>query len=97
MQAAAGGLSPQIKHIRDYLERRLGVYYDSVLVNLYPDGKCGMRFHSDPLYNIWQEDSAIVSVGMTHLVCEDENVEFGKNFDDICDSSRASRFSIPDI
>lgn len=33
-----GGLSPLLAAVRDRLEERTGVRYDSVLVNLYPDG-----------------------------------------------------------
>jgi len=32
--------------LRDLLHAATGVWYDSVLINLYPDGKCGMRYHA---------------------------------------------------
>jgi alkylated DNA repair dioxygenase AlkB len=40
-----------------------GVRYDSVLLNLYPDGASGMGWHQDPQEAAWAEDTAVVSVG----------------------------------
>lgn len=51
--------------VRDALAATTGVVYDSVLVNLYPDGKAGMRFHVDPLYGRWTPRQAVVSLGDT--------------------------------
>jgi alkylated DNA repair dioxygenase AlkB len=52
------------------LQEFTGTTYDSVLINLYPHGKSGMRYHQDPLYNsegkqIWADDAAVISVGST--------------------------------
>jgi alkylated DNA repair dioxygenase AlkB len=51
--------------VRDRLAALTGEHYDSVLVNYYPDGKCGMRFHVDPLYKTWTPNTAVVSIGHT--------------------------------
>lgn len=51
--------------MRDELQRLTGVWYDSVLINYYGDGKCGMRYHVDPLYGVWSPESAVVSIGDT--------------------------------
>jgi len=63
-------MTPALSAIRYKLETLLGVHYCSVLVNYYPNGKSGMRYHVDPLYDvddpskqIWVDDSAVVSVG----------------------------------
>eukprot|EP00775_Hariotina_reticulata_P001430 gene1430-1771_t len=50
---------------RDGLSPRIAQVYDSVLINYYADGKCGMRFHVDPLYGCWTPASAVVSLGAT--------------------------------
>jgi hypothetical protein len=47
--APAGRLTPRVAAARDALAALTGVRYDSVLVNYYADGKCGMRYHADPL------------------------------------------------
>jgi hypothetical protein len=49
MAPLAGGLTPHVAAVRDRLLLLTGQHYDSVLVNLYEDGKCGMRYHVDPL------------------------------------------------
>ena len=51
--------------MRDALEKLTGVHYDSVLINYYPDGKCGMRYHADPLYGVWDTHTSVVSLGDT--------------------------------
>lgn len=75
-------LTPALCSIRDELEKALGVHYCSVLVNYFPHGKSGMRYHSDPLYDptdptrqIWVDDTAVVSVGdpRTFIVREKED------------------------
>ena len=58
-----GGLTPRVAAVRDELARLLGVHYDSCLVNLYPDGTSGMRYHSDPQGQDWAADTAVVSIG----------------------------------
>ncbi|KAK9830177.1 hypothetical protein WJX72_010148 [[Myrmecia] bisecta] len=64
-EMSGGSLTPFVAHIRDRLAAYFGVYYDSVLINHYPDGKAGMRYHSDPLYGVWDSDTAVVSLGDT--------------------------------
>ncbi|GLC37428.1 hypothetical protein PLESTB_001587100 [Pleodorina starrii] len=65
MQPQTGGLSPSVLKVRDALTAMTGVVYDSVLINYYADGKCGMRYHVDPLYDRWTPNSAVVSLGDT--------------------------------
>ncbi|EFJ49206.1 hypothetical protein VOLCADRAFT_104423 [Volvox carteri f. nagariensis] len=65
MQPQPGGLSTHIRQVRDRLWELTGVKYDSVLINYYADGKCGMRYHVDPLYDRWTPNSAVVSLGDT--------------------------------
>lgn len=63
-----GPLTPIIKRVRDQLALNIDlhkIHYDSCLVNYYPHGKSGMRFHSDPLYEQWQDVTAVVSVGQS--------------------------------
>ena len=44
--------------------------YDCVLLNLYPDGSSGMRYHHDPDQgSLWGYDTAVVSVGETRRFC----------------------------
>jgi alkylated DNA repair dioxygenase AlkB len=45
-----------------------GVQYDSVLLNLYPDGASGMGWHQDPQSAEWAEDTAIVSPDWSIMV-----------------------------
>jgi len=56
-------MSKSIEEIRDKLNSEFNIYYDSVLVNLYPDGGAGMRYHSDPIDNKWDTNFMIVSFG----------------------------------
>jgi alkylated DNA repair dioxygenase AlkB len=64
-QPAPAGLTPRVAAVRDALEVLTGTRYDSVLVNFYEDGKCGMRYHADPLYGSWTPRTAVVSLGST--------------------------------
>lgn len=58
--------SPTVLRIRDRLHRATGQYYDGCLLNLYPDGRSGMRYHSDPDQgSLWDRDTAVVSIGAT--------------------------------
>ena len=62
------GLSLRIGAIRDEIASgaRIGRHYDSVLVNYYSGGKCGMRFHSDPGQGEdggWGYSTCVVSAG----------------------------------
>jgi alkylated DNA repair dioxygenase AlkB len=56
--------SPTVELIRDRLQQATGQYYDGCLLNLYPDGRSGMRYHIDPDQGtLWDYDTAVVSVG----------------------------------
>lgn len=65
MEAPPGGMTPRVAAVRDALQQLLGERFDSVLINYYEDGKCGMRYHVDPLYGCWTPNTAVVSVGAT--------------------------------
>lgn len=65
-------LPPILADLRNRLHELTGMWYCSVLVNNYPDGKTGMGYHQDPLYDpdcperqIWADDTAVISVGDT--------------------------------
>lgn len=56
--------SPVVAHVRDELKHRTGRFYDCCLLNLYPDGDSGMRYHSDPDQgDLWGYETAVVSGG----------------------------------
>ena len=56
--------SPVVNHIRNILYQQTNVCFDCCLLNLYPDGDSGMRYHSDPDQGIlWGYDTSVVSVG----------------------------------
>jgi alkylated DNA repair dioxygenase AlkB len=58
--------SPLVLDVRDRLHQQTGEYYDGCLLNLYPDGGSGMRFHIDPDQGtLWGYETAVVSVGAT--------------------------------
>jgi alkylated DNA repair dioxygenase AlkB len=58
--------SPLVRSVRDRLVERTGVYYDGCLLNLYPDGGSGMRYHIDPDQGtMWGFETVVVSVGAT--------------------------------
>jgi alkylated DNA repair dioxygenase AlkB len=58
--------SPLVEATRDELVDRIGQYYDGCLLNLYPDGGSGMRYHIDPEQgSLWDYDTTVVSVGAT--------------------------------
>ncbi len=58
--------SSLVKASRDRLMDESGFYYDGCLLNLYPDGGSGMRYHSDPDQGVlWDYETAVVSVGAT--------------------------------
>jgi alkylated DNA repair dioxygenase AlkB len=53
-----------VRQVRDELHQRMHQYYDCCLLNLYPDGDSGMRYHMDPDQGVlWDYDTAVVSVG----------------------------------
>lgn len=52
--------------VRDFLKQETGEYYDGCLLNLYPDGGSGMRYHIDPDQgDLWDYETAVVSIGAT--------------------------------
>jgi len=56
--------SPCVRSVRDSLSRKTSKTYDCCLLNLYPDGDSGMRYHIDPDQGrLWTTDTAVVSVG----------------------------------
>jgi len=58
--------SPLVDRVRDILQRHTGIWYDCCLLNLYPDGGSGMRYHVDPDQGLlWDYETAVVSVGAT--------------------------------
>ena len=58
--------SPLVQAVRDCLVTRTGQYYNGCLLNLYPDGGSGMRYHSDPDQGtLWDYATVVVSVGAT--------------------------------
>ncbi|KAG1660596.1 hypothetical protein FOA52_003027 [Chlamydomonas sp. UWO 241] len=63
MEPGPGGMTPRVKAVRDKVKGLTGIEFDSVLVNYYPDGRSGMRFHADPLYGMWEPETAVVSIG----------------------------------
>ena len=57
-------LTEKVSEIRDILNQKFGIYFDSVLANYYSDNSVGMRYHSDPLGdNKWDPNFMIVSFG----------------------------------
>jgi len=55
---------PIISELRDLIFQKIGIYFDSVLVNYYENNNIGMRYHSDPLDNgKWSSDFCILSFG----------------------------------
>lgn len=56
--------SPLVVQVRDVVQARTNQYYNGCLLNLYPDGCSGMRYHIDPDQGtLWDYDTAVVSVG----------------------------------
>jgi alkylated DNA repair dioxygenase AlkB len=61
--------SPLVLDVRDQLNDSTYQYYDCCLLNLYPNGGSGMRYHTDPDQGkLWDYDTAVVSVGATRRV-----------------------------
>ena len=76
--------SPLVRQVRDALANPAlghGQYYDCCLLNLYPDGGSGMRYHIDPDQGtLWDFDTVVVSVGASRRfsfrrISEDDNQE----------------------
>ena len=58
--------SPLVLQIRNELYKETSHYYDGCLLNLYPDGYSGMRYHVDPDQGtLWGYETVVVSVGAT--------------------------------
>ena len=58
--------SPLVLQIRNELYKQTSHYYDGCLLNLYPDGYSGMRYHIDPDQGtLWGYETVVVSVGAT--------------------------------
>lgn len=58
--------SPIVEIVRECLHEHTTHYYDGCLLNLYPDGESGMRYHSDPDQgSLWDYETAVVSIGAT--------------------------------
>lgn len=56
--------SPTVRTIRDDIFATTGQYYDACLLNLYPNGRSAMRYHSDPDQKLlWDTDTVVVSIG----------------------------------
>ena len=56
--------SSLVRSVRDELRAKTGEDYDCCLLNLYPDGESGMRYHIDPDQGeLWGYETAVVSVG----------------------------------
>lgn len=52
-----------VKKLQEEIKLKLGIYFDSVLINYYESGNIGMKYHSDEVYNEWEEESVIISFG----------------------------------
>lgn len=91
MRPEPGGLTPLLAAVRDRLHERFGCHYDSVLINLYPDGKSGMRFHSDPLYDEWSADTAVVSVGCARTLVFRASNDFSRRVQFVVRSGDVTR------
>lgn len=58
--------SAVVATVRDLLHDETSHYYDGCLLNLYPDGGSGMRYHIDPEQGVvWDYETAVVSIGAT--------------------------------
>jgi alkylated DNA repair dioxygenase AlkB len=56
--------SPIVRRVQQALYNRTNVNYDCCLLNLYPNGGSGMRYHIDPDQGtLWGYDTCVVSVG----------------------------------
>lgn len=73
-------MTPRIAAIRDRIQALTGTYYDCVLINLYQDGKTGMRYHIDPDQGVyWSTNTVVVSIGDTREFCLREILPEEKN------------------
>jgi alkylated DNA repair dioxygenase AlkB len=52
--------------MRERVAEASGIDYDGCLINMYPHGKAGMRYHQDPdVGTLWSSDTHVVSFGCT--------------------------------
>ena len=58
-------MSKTIKIIQQIIQQNYGELFDSVLINYYKNGNVGMRYHSDEVYDEWNEHTVVVSFGST--------------------------------
>eukprot|EP00566_Odontella_aurita_P012162 CAMPEP_0113592110 /NCGR_PEP_ID=MMETSP0015_2-20120614/37654_1 /TAXON_ID=2838 /ORGANISM="Odontella" /LENGTH=483 /DNA_ID=CAMNT_0000498589 /DNA_START=104 /DNA_END=1555 /DNA_ORIENTATION=+ /assembly_acc=CAM_ASM_000160 len=73
-----GTFSPIVRYVRDELDERTGRSYDCCLLNLYPDGDSGMRYHIDPEQgDLWGYETAVVSVGAARRFAFREVADLG--------------------
>lgn len=84
-----------LQDVRNRLFELTGTEYCSVLVNLYPDGRSGMRYHQDPLYSptdqtvqIWADDAAVVSIGESRMFIlrEKEESEYRRYYRNVVEN-----------
>ncbi len=69
-----------------------GMYYDGCLLNLYPDGGSGMRYHSDPDQGVlWDYETAVVSVGATRRFSFRQNTVSMEAASSSCSSQQQQR------
>lgn len=70
-------LTKIVSEIRDSIYQKYNIYFDSVLANYYLDNKVGMRYHSDPLNDIWDTHFMILSIGDSRKIIfrEIENID----------------------
>ena len=61
-------LSRTIKKVQTFISDNYGINYDSVLINYYKDGNIGMRYHSDAIYDEWEEDTVVLSFGSSRYI-----------------------------
>jgi len=57
-----------LKKIQLIVELKYGKYFDSILINYYKDGNIGMRYHSDSIYDEWEEESVVISFGSSRII-----------------------------
>lgn len=54
-----------VSEIKQLVEKFIGVNFDGILVNYYPDGKSSMGYHSDPIEDKWDNKFVVLSFGDT--------------------------------
>lgn len=51
--------------IKQLVEDFVGLKFDGILVNYYPDGKSSMGYHTDPIEDKWDNKFIVISFGDT--------------------------------